>query len=98
MIPEKPIEYTGDRMPIDDGDPRQDWLEKRTEVKGVIAEIRKAGLWYKVKAYFIHIGLEGGINAINLVKTDDKMINLLVKAAVFLLKLAAQRYKKIYVR
>ena len=96
MIPGNPIKYTGGRMPIKQPS-RQDWLEKRTEVKGVIAEIRKAGLWYKVKAYFEHIGLEGGIDAINLVKTDDKMINLLIKAAVFLLKLAAQRYKKIYV-
>ena len=73
-------------------------LEKKVEVTGVLADLPKVSFWYSVKSKIVNTELSIGTDFLTAIPIKDKTINLLVKAAVFLLKLAAQRYKKIYVR
>ena len=93
-IPDKPIEYTGDPMVVT----HKPILEKKVEVTGVLADLPKVSFWYSVKAKAINTGLSIGTDFLTAIPIKDKIVNILVKAAIFLLRLAAQRYKKIYVR
>jgi len=92
-IPDKPIPYDGDPMIVT----HKPILEKKVEVTGVLADLPKVSFWYSVKSKAINTRLSIGTDFLTAIPIKDKTTNLLVKAAVFLLKLAAQRYKKIYV-
>ena len=89
-----PIEYTGDRMTPSSNKPI---LEKKVEITGVLADLPKVSFWYRVKSKAVNTGLTIGTDFLTAIPIKDKVVNVLVKAAIFLLKMAAQRYRKIYV-
>ena len=92
-IPDKPIPYDGDPMIVT----HKPILEKKVEVTGVLADLPKVSFWYSVKSKMINTGLSIGTDFLTAIPIKDKVVNVLVKAAVFLLKMAMKRYKKIYV-